>query len=402
MRILESHLEHQWIDQSSPDNTGPFMMLIIKLGFYIWSIHDGTTESIDQLPGEIKQSVIQSPPPLLNFLGFCFFFNGWVVGPAFEYVEYEQFINLMPPFNYTRGRYFAAAKLFVVGLISIIAYLILDPIFSHARMLQPEFLQEPFWFRYFTLFKTIRIAHLGQKYRLLYFQLIGVTQRTKFYGAWKASESSLTLSGLNTAESPIDKKIVHNRLENVSISGIELASCPRDFVASWNKITAKWLRRCVYYRLITPPPTQKRAGADKRESSKRGFSPNVANFATFLISSIWHGTKASYYMVFFCCAILTIIGKQMRSAFHKYRGTIIPAPLYDAAGVFLTLVSFNYTFTPFGLLNWKDVIQIWSTVGFVGHYVMFAMIVAFTFGGSKSNKVRKAGTEVPIRVEKND
>ncbi|CAG8788105.1 20103_t:CDS:2, partial [Racocetra persica] len=71
-----NHLFRQWnqISLERYDPTGPHMVL--------------------ELSPYQKSKSIPSLPPVLEFLGYVFFFGGFLVGPSFDFMDYRRFVNM--------------------------------------------------------------------------------------------------------------------------------------------------------------------------------------------------------------------------------------------------------------------------------------------------------------------
>ncbi|KAJ1565723.1 lysophospholipid acyltransferase, partial [Nowakowskiella sp. JEL0078] len=330
--LLCIHIEYQFLDETKTDNSGPFMILCIKLGLYVWSIHDGNVPVAD-LPQEFLDVSLKDVPPLVDFLGYCFFFAGWMIGPAFEYADYSRFIQQKAPFNNIRGRSFATLKNLVVGILCFSLFLTYGKKLAHDIAAKPEFIENPFW------------------YRVSFLMFAGIFQRNKFYGGWKISEAACTLAGINYSGVKVvngSEIFVWNRVENVNIWAMETAQSPRDYINAWNKNTARWLRKCVYIRL-----SQKSVN----------ISAFWAPFVTYLISAIWHGIRPNYYFTFISGAFVTMIGQILRRTLRPL--FLIPSKwavhkwIYDVFGWIFTQAIMNYICAPFVLFSIVDATRIW-------------------------------------------
>lgn len=91
-------LEFGLVDDKFIDYGAPLMIMVIKLSNFAWACHDGTRPEKD-LNQEQKLYAIRSPPTILEFLGYAFFYGGFFIGPAFEFRDYRMFINQEAPFD---------------------------------------------------------------------------------------------------------------------------------------------------------------------------------------------------------------------------------------------------------------------------------------------------------------
>jgi lysophospholipid acyltransferase len=91
--IYFSHLKSAVLsDNVRFDETSPMMVIVIKLTSFAWSVYDGT-QDVSLLSEEQKHARIETMPSLLEFLGYIYFFPGFLVGPALEFTDYQKFIH---------------------------------------------------------------------------------------------------------------------------------------------------------------------------------------------------------------------------------------------------------------------------------------------------------------------
>jgi lysophospholipid acyltransferase len=130
--------------------------------------------------------------------------------------------------------------------------------------------------------------------RIFQLYMLGVTQRTKYYGIWALSEGACILAGIGyRGIDPQTGKPAWDRLTNVQPWKIELAQNVHDYIGYWNINTNHWLRNYVYLR-VTP------------KGKKPGFR---ATLATFFTSAFWHGFYPGYYLTFTLASFMQTIAK---------------------------------------------------------------------------------------------
>ena len=94
----------------------------------------------DLTPRE-KQKAITGEVSLIMYLSYMFNLQSSVIGPSFEYPDWEQFINLkghhaqMRPFS----NWFVAIKRFLTGIGIMVVGLVLSGYFDLWHVLTPEF-----------------------------------------------------------------------------------------------------------------------------------------------------------------------------------------------------------------------------------------------------------------------
>jgi lysophospholipid acyltransferase len=91
MSHVHYHCQVIYADQSS-DHSAMMMVLLIKMSSFGFCCYDGTKQE-KELDHYQQSHCIRKVPSLIEFLGYCFFFNGVWAGPAFEYRQYHNFIE---------------------------------------------------------------------------------------------------------------------------------------------------------------------------------------------------------------------------------------------------------------------------------------------------------------------
>ncbi|TPX60488.1 hypothetical protein SpCBS45565_g07502 [Spizellomyces sp. 'palustris'] len=370
---------------------------------FAWAAHDGTKKDT-LLSKEQQRTAIKTMPNLIEFLGYAFFFGGWLVGPANDFIEYRRFTRGEPPFDKIPPRGLPAFKTLLVGLFTIGIYTKFSEPLSHYGAITPEFMKQPFWFR------------------LLYINLAGNVVRCKYYGAWKLAEGACIISGIGYL-GPCPRnpaKMLFSRVQNADPLRLELAQSPREYIGAWNQQTGKWLRECVYLRLApqhTPAKSTDDTRSKHQKPKKKGKAIALANVATYFTSAFWHGFRPGYYFTFLSGAMVTITGQLLRrnlrplvtqpSRLTTYK------PLYDFIGWLGTQISINYICAPFPVYTIGNGIQVWKSVYFMVHIWNVAALVTFGIlgGGRLCRRIgelvgadyhghRHLGTVGKVEVEK--
>jgi len=148
----------------------------------------------------------QKFPSLLAFLGYAFYFPGFLVGPFLEYAEYDALVteklfkSATPP-RHLHDPSFIPKRLLPSGrkrvgyfkLVSGLAYLglfiTLYGKFSFTEMLKPWFgritLAERYAWRNSVPYSS-ELMHSTS--RLFFFQIAGFFERSKYYAIWTLTE----------------------------------------------------------------------------------------------------------------------------------------------------------------------------------------------------------------------
>lgn len=280
-------------DPGVVDITGAQMVLVMKLSAFCWNVADGR-QSEAELSDFQKERAIKQLPSLLDFAGYVLFFPSLFAGPAFDYVDYKQWIETtmfeLPagvdpskkpptrrlrkiPRSGTPAMWKAAA-----GLGWILLFLKLSAWYWPDLLTGDQFMTYGFARRIFVL------------------HMVGMTARLKYYGVWSLTEGACILSGLGyKGVDPITGKVSWDRLCNVDPWGVETAQNTRAYLGNWNMNTNNWLRNCIYLR-VTP------------KGRKPGFR---ASMATFVTSALWHGFYPGYYLAFILASFIQTVAKSV-------------------------------------------------------------------------------------------
>lgn len=346
--------------------TGPQMVLTMKLTIFAWNVWDGRRPAEDLDKWQIQKRVVKYPS-LLEFLGFSFYFPGFLVGPYIDYASYSSLIDgslfksanpeskNAPRRAIPSGRKRVAYRKMVVGLLFLGAFVVLGPKYHFGIALTPWFLNQ------------------GLLKRIVVFQFCGFIERCKYYAIWTLTEGASILTGHGfTGYGPSGESLWEGAA-NVRIQTIEFPPNFKVLLDSWNINTNVWLRECIYKR-VTP------------RGKKPGFRSSML---TFLTSAFWHGIAPGYYLTFIFGGFITAAARLCRSGF---RPLVLPSPgaptttvkrIYDLAGSLASILLLNYVAAPFMLLTLTDSLEAWRRLQWYGFWMVGTALVFFYSGGSK-------------------
>lgn len=364
--------------------TGSQMVLTMKLTTFAWNVYDGQRKVADLDASQLATRIVSFPSPLA-FLGYVFYFPGILVGPAVEYVYYEQLVSgaLFAPNpnaaiksernRVPEGRKRVAYTKLLLALFFLGLYAVAGTNLDYDRVLEPAFLKK-------SLFG-----------RIAFVQALGLAQRTKYYGVWLLTEGASILTGLGFNGYSKTGATLWNRTANVDIMNIEFAPNFKVLLDSWNINTNVWLRNCVYKR-VTP------------KGKKPGFSSTMI---TFLTSAFWHGIYVGYYLSFFFGGFIQyanrLVRQYIRPFFLPTGPNAADAPpsfgkrLYDVAGVITSVMILNYAVAPFQLLDLKRSLLAWHRMSWYGHVIIGIPLIFFMNGGKRIVRAQlaKRGIIIP-------
>ncbi|EJD00976.1 MBOAT-domain-containing protein [Fomitiporia mediterranea MF3/22] len=353
--------------------TGPQMVLTMKLTTFAWNVYDGRRPEKELDKWQLEKRVAEYPS-LLAFLGYSFYFPGFLIGP---YLDFASYTSLVDESLFTTkkgkekavtpggrrvpiGRKRVAYRKMVIGLVFLGMYVTQIGKFSFASSLED-------WF-----------AQKSLLYRLVVIQICGFFERTKYYAIWTLTEGASILTGSGFSGYGPNGETVWNDAANVDIMNIEFAPNFKVMLDSWNMKTNVWLRECVYKR-VTP------------KGKKPGFRSSMMTFGT---SAFWHGCSGGYYVAFFYGGFVQTVGRLCRNHLRplllppNIGKNDVPPPtlakrIYDVLGIMCAVACMNYAAMPFMLLTIVDSLKGWRAVGWYGHVLVFGGLAFFYLGGSR-------------------
>ncbi|EEB97799.1 hypothetical protein MPER_02808 [Moniliophthora perniciosa FA553] len=156
--------------------TGPQMVLVMKLTTYAWNVYDGRRSEKDLDAWQLSKRIVQYPS-LLEFLGYCFYFPGVLVGPYLEYADYLSLVNdtvftsqniksASGKRNVADGRKRVGYRKMLAGLVYLGIFVVAGGQWNFSTLLSDEFVKKTMW------------------ERILWCQLYGTMERTKYYAIW--------------------------------------------------------------------------------------------------------------------------------------------------------------------------------------------------------------------------
>ncbi|KAK7060154.1 Lysophospholipid acyltransferase [Paramarasmius palmivorus] len=346
--------------------TGPQMVLVMKLTTFAWNVYDGRRSEKDLDAWQLSKRVTQYPS-LLEFLGYCFYFPGILVGPYLEYADYLALVHdtvftsqniksANGKRNLADGRKRVGYRKMLMGLVYLGTFVVLGGQWNFTSLLSDEFVKKAMW------------------ERILWCQLYGTMERTKYYAIWTLTEGAAILTGFGfTGFRPSRSQPGKMRSKTSTFMVITgILTRPKVLLDSWNMKANVWLRECVYKRVTSP-------------GKKPGF---WASMLTFGVSAFWHGAAVGYYLTFFMGGFITTAARLVRA---NIRPLVLPPPnspttltkrIYDIIGALTSLLILNYIASPFMLLTWKDSLEAWSRLGWYGHWIIGGGLAFFYLGGA--------------------
>ncbi|KAJ8517364.1 hypothetical protein ONZ45_g5454 [Pleurotus djamor] len=390
--LLVNHIIRALLGQSyeTVEISGAQMVLTMKLTTFAWNVWDGRRPAEDLDKWQLANR-ISTFPGLLEFLGYSFYFPGFLVGPYLVFSDYMALVNetlfkdaqgkTKPGMAIPTGRKRVAYRKLATGLTFLGLFVLYGGTYNFGVALQPWFAEKSLW------------------YRIAFYSLCGIFERTKYYALWIMTEGASILTGLGFTGFGPSGDSLWEGAANVQVLNIEFAPSIKVLLDSWNMKTNVWLRECMYKR-VTP------------KGKKAGFRSSML---TFLTSAVWHGVNGGYYLAFVYAGFVTTAARlaraNIRPIFLSPEGKppTLAKRLYDIGGIILSVLIINYAATPFMLLNVTDSIIAWRNLGWYGHVIVAGAMVFFYAGGThflrgfhppkaKAPPASKDGTTTPAMV----
>mmetsp|Transcript_52365 Transcript_52365/g.131548 ORF Transcript_52365/g.131548 Transcript_52365/m.131548 type:complete len:465 (-) Transcript_52365:50-1444(-) len=328
------------------DFTGVQMILTIKLSSIGYNLYDGYLG--EKQPDPYKRAhAIKALPTPLEYFGWLFFFPSFLTGPAIEYTEYRDYINLsMFPNKTIPSTFIPAMRPFAIAMVLFPCVAVAPSLVPPTYMITAEFGAQPFY------------------WKIGYMWLSMCFCRFKYYYAWKISEGASNACGVGYRVEKTKEgasEIHWDRAVNVSILPCEFPENFHQMSKEWNVSTAKWLKNYVYDRLAPPPPAR---------------PPFHVTLATYAVSALWHGLFPGYYFFFIFAAFGDNLGRSFRRKLRPYfLGSSTLKKFYDVAGIIVTTLTLSYAATTFVLLGGYECYDYLKNMYFIGHLEVLLAIV---------------------------
>jgi hypothetical protein len=381
------------------DHTGTQMVLTMKLTSFAYNISDGidhavmvpepgpvTDKSKARVLASRRHFAIPKLPNLLQFLGYVYCFTCILAGPAFEYKDYLDSIEGTSFLTTTStstssvegddklkeqggdkvvkkpANVLPALQRLLIGVFCMVAYLQFSAHIPVRNLVDPEFNKRFNW-----------LPRLG----IMLLTMFG--ERFKYYFVWKTAEGASIMGGFGFEGYKDGKAGGWSGVENIDILSFETATSSSIASRAWNKRTQGWLERYTYLRT------------------------GKSLYATYFVSSLWHGLYPGFFFVFFTIALITEVERVVKLKLNPillpgytgkpgepYPDTLI-AKLYNIAAWLGFSLALNYTAQPFSLGSLERSLEAFRAAGYYGHVALISLYVVFSLlpGGKREKKEGK-------------
>ena len=364
------------------DITGIFMMQLFNYIGLAYNYQNGA-RPLEDLSLEQAGRRVVDKPNYLTYLGYVNFLPACLVGPTYEYVDFENYLNRTADYKSipnTLNATLREAGLFVLVLAAYEA----SSIFPFERVSEPIFYEE---------------YSLG--YKLLYCVITIVHIELKYITVWSLGMISMRASGLtyNPVKNKKDTEggvVAYDfgRVEASNVSNLYLSPSFKVKIDSWN-ISTQWALKRYIYETIYDPRDYK----DDRQRRKVQFK---AQLATAIVSALWHGVYIGYFFSFVHWLLLLQITNElhrqkMRQSSALYRFTQNFPSLSLLLENCISTFGMTYFGIAFHLMIWS---RIWAFINnaqflvFILFYLAFFLIVIMgVLGKAKKGKKGKDGKD---------
>lgn len=327
--------------------TMPHCVLTLKLIALSFDLWDGQKMlKGKELSANNKLTALESPPTLMELLGFVYFPACFLVGPIFSFRRYKDFASDKFPLDKESTVYEGQAKkrLFQ-GVIYLIAYQVGVTVFNMKYMLSDEFWDTSVFYRNFYCGLWAHFA--------LY----------KYISCWLLTEAScirfgLSYNGMTKVEGAgvADSAVVSrwDGCNNIKLLRFESATRFQHYIDSFNCNTNHFAAEYVYKRL--------------RFLGNR----NLSQLITLAFLALWHGTQSGYYMTFLNEFLIMVMEKDLESMllktefYHKmWNNTIIKYLLYVILKTY-TIVFMGWSLVPFDVKSFSKWWTVYTSLYFSG------------------------------------
>lgn len=325
--------------------TMPQCVLTLKLIGLSFDYYDGRKEPSEGNDQQ-KNSALPSVPSLLEVFGFSYFYGGFLVGPQFTLLKYQQLVNReltdcrgKPPSSVV-----PAMKRFSLGFFYLVVFAVFSTYYQDSYFTTDEFGAQPFW------------------YRCVYILIWGKISLYKYVSCWVIAEGVCILAGLGYNGTQ-DGKPQWNACANMKMWLFETSAQFSGTIESFNINTNAWAARNVFKRL-------------KFLGNKK-----VSHFSTLLFLTLWHGFHSGYFMCFAMEFIIITVEKQAQ-ALVKDSPTLTRlanSPLYPLIYLvqqFIHWLFMGYSLIGFCLFTYDKWLKVYTSIYFCGHiFFLIAFLI---------------------------
>ena len=353
------------------DITGLLMVLTLKVTACALNYQDSGTIAESERNDFQRRRAVETLPGVIEYAGWLMFPCTLVVGPAIEFRDYHDWLH-------KKGVWGGKGCPSVWGRCALlVAY---SQVFAAVHMIVMQ---------YYTLGNTYLGADWNDKSVLRKFwelHILGQGSRGKYFFCWVWAEAACVAAGIGFSGYDSESGApTWSGCTNVRPMGVEKAATFVEIPHHWNVQTGTWLRHYVYDR-TTP------------RGKKPGFKQILI---TQVVSGVWHGLYAGYWLFFVSSAVFLQGSKSMfrwqRAHWPRRWNFVLDFPHW-----LLMTVGLNYLCGAFMLVTYEQCMAAWGSVYFIPHWiVLFMLVFGETFKGKrKPRATATAEVKTTVAVER--
>jgi len=339
------------------DISGLLMVLVLKVSACAMNYQDGATTPASEMSEFQNRRHLKRLPSVLDYASWLMFPCTLVSGPTIEFRDYA---NWLRDEGVWEGARPSAARAALKKLLGAIACLGMYQAISSKYTIANTYLDPDFDTKYSFL------------ERVWHHHVYGQGNRLKYYFVWMMADFATTVSGLGFSGFDALGNACWDTAANIYPWGVEKSVTLNSIPLNWNVKTGLWLRHYVYDR-VTP----------------KGKKPGMTQLLiTQIVSGVWHGLYAGYWLFFVTSAFAVNGGRLM----YRWKQTRVPARLRSLVDVPLwifTQLALNYLCAAFTLVDLRQSVAAWKSVYFYGHVGFLVTIVLGALLAPKSKSKSK-------------
>lgn len=362
------------------------MINVCKISAIAFSYYDSDRDE-KKCTDYMLRHKLDRVPNILEYFSYIYFIPSCIVGPFFEYKDYENFMYKKGDYanEYEKiipNKFPVVFKKFLLAILFAV-FLIISENISNTDIILDE---------------TGKYSDL----RIFFAVILSYTIKYRYYVGWLFTESMFALTGLgfqitkqksHISKNTEDKENIseekdianYERVKNLDYEQMEFNPSPSNVFKYWNMMVGIWLKRYVRDRFIFYENLQ-----------PTNLRKNISYLLTFMISAFWHGFYPSYYISFTHFPFMIMLYHNYEKINKIYKITekvpkYLVNFLYYASVVFLM----NMTSMIFCTLEYHKVVLIMQktkylfTIYIFGGWLVTQIILKFSVMPEEEKKENK-------------
>lgn len=325
--------------------TMPHCVLTLRLTAVAFDLYDGHKRPV---PADAKDTAMSECPSLLELLGQCYFFGGFLVGPQYNMQRYLNFVNGKYSDPATKGppnSLQPALERFLLGIVYIGAFQVVYVFVSD------DFLQSP------------AFQERGLLVKCLLLLVWGKTCLNKYLGSWLLTEGAIIYCGLSYNKSDNNNIVQWDACTNVRVTQLETGCTLHNYVTSFNCNTNLWMAKYIFKRL--------RFLGNK----------TISQCCTLFYLALWHGLYTGYYVCFFLEFVYITTERKIAETaekvdiLHRVVSYTTQPVLYIVKKIFSSFL-LSFALVGFSLLEYKKWSVVYWSLSYIGFVIAVVLFVA--------------------------